>query len=319
MTTDTGAGESMILSPEEAFRVLGNRARLEVLQQLGEADEPLAYSELFERMEYDDSGNFSYHIDKLVGHFVAKTDSGYVLRRPGERVVEAILSGAVTTDPVRELTQTDKPCPFCSAPIKVGYEHERVTMHCPECSGLFGREETDSARFSEQGNLGIRPLPPAGVRGRTAGEIHKVSEVWAATSMQAIGRGVCPRCSGTIQHTLHVCKCHDAGEGLCDQCGQRFAATASAMCADCIFEMEAPVAGHISIHPDVMAFMIDHGIDPVASEGILPFAAVAEEVCSRQPFEARYTFTADGEQFTLTVDEDLAVIDTERGHVSPTD
>lgn len=317
--TETGAGEPTMVSPEEAFSVLGNRARLEILRTLGEADEPLAYSELFERMEYDDPGNFSYHLDKLVGHFVGKTDAGYVLRRPGERVMEAILSGAVTTDPIRELTLTEKACPFCSAPIEVGYEHERVTMHCPECSGLFAREESDDGRFSEQGNLGIRPLPPAGVRGRTAGEMHEVSEIWAATTMQAISRDVCPRCSGIVERSVQVCGSHDVGDGLCDQCGLRLAATASAVCTDCIFEMEAPVAGHISVHPETMAFMIDHGIDPVAPEGFLPFAAVDEEVHSRQPFEARYTFTADGETFTLTVDDDLVVVDTKRGRTSTSD
>jgi len=315
MTTNTGAGGSTTPSPEEAFTVLGNRARLEILQTLGEADERVAYSELFERMEYDDPGNFSYHLDKLVGHFVAKTDTGYVLRRPGERVIEAVLSGAVTTDPIRELTQTDKPCPFCSAPIEVGYEHERVTMHCPECSGLLGREESEDDRFSEQGNLGIRPLPPAGVRGRTPEKIHRVSEIWASTTMQAISRGVCPRCSGTVERAVQVCEFHDASDGLCDRCGLRLAATASAVCTDCIFEMEAPVAGHLSVHPETMAFMIDHGIDPVAPEGFLPFAAVDEEVRSRQPFEAQYTFTADGERLTLTVDGDLVVGDVTRGPV----
>lgn len=314
--TGPRAGGPMMLSPEEAFSGLGNRARLEILRTLGEADEPLAYSELFERMEYDDPGNFSYHLDKLVGHFVAKTDAGYVLRRPGERVMEAVLSGAVTTDPIRELTRTEKPCPFCSAPIKVGYEHERVTMHCPECSGLFGREESEDGRFSEQGNLGIRPLPPAGVRSRTPEEIHQVSEIWAATNMQAISRGVCPRCSGTVERTVRVCESHDATDGLCGQCGMRLAATATAVCADCIFEMEAPVAGHISVHPETMAFMINHGIDPVAPEGYLPFAAVKEEVRSRQPFEARYTFAADDEILTLTVEDDLAVVDVMKNQVS---
>jgi hypothetical protein len=186
-------------------------------------------------------------------------------------------------------------------------------MHCPECSGLFGREKSEDGRFSEQGNLGIRPLPPAGVRGRTPDEIHQVSEIWAATTMQAISRGVCPRCSGKVERTVQVCEPHDASDGLCDQCGLRLAATASAACTDCIFEMEAPVAGHVSIHPETMAFMIDHGIDPVAPEGFLPFAAVEEEVCSRQPFRAQYTFTADNETLTLTVDDDLAVVGTTTG------
>jgi hypothetical protein len=35
-----------------------------------------------------------------VGHYVEKTDEGYERRRPGERVVEALPSGAVIETPV---------------------------------------------------------------------------------------------------------------------------------------------------------------------------------------------------------------------------
>jgi DNA-binding transcriptional ArsR family regulator len=78
MATDPGPEGGTMPAPEEAFAVLGNEIRLEILQRLGEADEPLAYSELFERMDYDDSGNFSYHLDQLVGHFVGRSDGGIV-------------------------------------------------------------------------------------------------------------------------------------------------------------------------------------------------------------------------------------------------
>lgn len=319
MTSDKGSEGSTMLSPEEAFAVLGNEARLEILQTLGEADEPLAYSDLFERMDYDDSANFSYHLDKLVSHFVGKTDKGYTLHRTGERVMEAVLSGAVTTDPVRELTETDRPCPFCSAPIEVGYQHERVTMHCPECPGLSRHADAEDGRFSESGNLGIRPLPPAGVEGRTATEMHQASEIWTAINMQAIGRDVCPRCSGTLVRSVHVCEAHDASEGTCEQCGLRFGAMASATCTNCIFDMEAPVAGHLAVYPEVMAFMIEHGIDPVAPEGFLPFAAVEETILSPHPFKARYTFTADDDALTLTVDADLSVVNATMGDVYDAD
>ena len=315
MATDAAADGSTMLSPEEAFTVLGNEVRLEVLQTLGKADEPLAYSDLFEQMDYNDPGNFSYHLDQLVDHFVDKTDEGYVLHRTGERVVEAILSGAVTTDPVREPSPTDKSCPFCSAPMEIGYRQERVTMYCSECPGLYGHTDSEESHPAESGTLGIIPLPPAGVKGRTAAEMHQVAEIWTATTMQRIARGVCPRCSGTVERAVQVCEFHDASDGLCDRCGLRLAATASAVCTDCIFEMEAPVAGHLSVHPETMAFMIDHGIDPVAPEGFLPFAAVDEEVRSRQPFKAQYKFTADGERLTLTINGDLVVSDVTRGPV----
>lgn len=312
MTTDRGPEGATMLSPQDAFAVLGDEARLGILQTLGEADEPLAYSELFERIDYDDSSNFSYHLDKLVGHFVGKTDEGYTLRRPGERVMEAVLSGAVTTDPVHELTRTDKPCPFCSAPIEVGYRQERVIMHCPECSGLFGQADSGDGRSTEAANLGFRPLPPAAIDGRTAAEMHEVSKTWTAISMHAIGRGVCPRCSGAVDRTVTVCESHDASEGTCDRCGLRFGAMASATCTNCIFDMQAGIAGHLGTHTEVMAFLIDHGIDPVAPEGFHPYAAVEETIRSTDPFEARYTFTVDGDAIALTVDDDLSVIDVTR-------
>lgn len=319
MATDAVADGSTMLSPEEAFTVLGNEVRLEVLQTLGKADEPLAYSELFEEMDYDDPGNFSYHLDQLVDHFVNKIDEGYVLHRTGERVVEAILSGAVTTDPVREPSPTDKSCPFCSAPMEIGYQQERVTMYCFECPGLYGHTDSDESHPAESGTLGIIPLPPAGVEGRTAGEMHQVAEIWTATTMQRIARGVCSRCSGTIEHSIHVCETHDASEGTCDQCGMRLGATASAICTNCIFEMEAPVAGHLAVHPEVMAFMIEHGIDPVAPEGFLPYSAVDETIRTTDPFAARYTFTADEDTITLTVDDDLSVVEIMREQTTTAD
>lgn len=319
MTTNTETGVSTVLSPDEAFAVLGDEARLDILQALGEADGRVTYSDLFERIEYDDLSNFSYHLDKLVGHFIDKSDEGYTLRRPGERVIEAVLSGAVTTDPVRELTRTDKPCPFCSAPIEVGYEQERVTMHCPGCPGLFGQADSEGGRFTESGNLGYRPLPPAAIDGRTAAEMHDVSKTWTALTVHAMGRGVCPRCSGTVDRSVDVCESHDASEGTCDQCGLRFGAMASATCTNCIFDIQPGIAAYLGTRTELMAFLIDRGIDPVAPEGFHPYAAVEETIRSTNPFEARYTFTIDDKSITLTVDDDLSVIDVTRGPATDTD
>lgn len=316
MTTNTAPAATTVLSPDEAFAVLGDEARLEILQALAEADRPVAYSDLFERIDYDDISNFSYHLEKLVGHFVSKSDEGYNLRRPGELVVEAVLSGAVTTDPVRKWTETDNPCPFCSTPIEIGYQQERVTLHCPECSGLLGDSGLDDSGFSDRGNLGYRPLPPAGVQGRTVGEVFHVSEIWTGSAVQAVARGVCPRCSGTIGHSVSVCESHDTGDGPCDQCGYRFGASATATCNNCIFEITLSIASHVGAHPQSMGFVIDHGIDPVAPEGVLPFGAIDETILSHDPFEAQYTITLDDETLTITVDNDLSVVDTTRETVS---
>ena len=122
MATETGEEtDSLRLSPGEAFSVLGNEARLEILRTLGASDGPLTYAELYERVEYDDPSNFSYHLNKLVGHFVRKTDHGYYLYDAGRRVVEAVVSGAVSDSTVVEPTEAEKDCPFCGAPVAVGF------------------------------------------------------------------------------------------------------------------------------------------------------------------------------------------------------
>lgn len=64
---DSDTDEPTPLTPEEAFAVLGNEIRVDILRALWEAGEPLAYSELQERIGVCDSGRFNYHLRKLVG------------------------------------------------------------------------------------------------------------------------------------------------------------------------------------------------------------------------------------------------------------
>jgi len=113
VVTDTEPTESTTLSPDEAFDAVGNETRLRILQVLARAGEPLAYSDLFDRVDYDDTSDFTYHPEKLVGHFVRRTDDGYVPRLAGRRVVEAIFSGAVTDNPVVDPTGVDVSCMYC--------------------------------------------------------------------------------------------------------------------------------------------------------------------------------------------------------------
>lgn len=313
MTTDTPPGESTVLSPDEAFALLGDEARLQILQTLGEADEPLAYSELFDRVEYDDSSNFHYHLDKLSDHFIHKTTAGYELRQAGRRVVEAVLSGAVTEDPVLEPTTIDKPCTVCSAPVEVAYHQERVKIHCPECDGMVDESHLNGDRFTDFGNHGFLPLPPAGVHRRTATEVLHAAELWVVTEMRTAARGVCPRCSAKVAHSMSVCEDHDASDGRCNECGLRFEATVSLACTNCLFGARVGIPAYLGVHIELMGFMIEHGIDPVSPEGFdFPIVAGDETILSRDPFEARYTFAAEGETLALCVDGDLSVSDVAR-------
>lgn len=56
--------------------------RVSILQTLwdafesGRGGDDLSYSELFEAVDYDDSGNFSYHLQKLTGPSSARLPTG---------------------------------------------------------------------------------------------------------------------------------------------------------------------------------------------------------------------------------------------------
>lgn len=313
MSTESNEAETAGLSPDAAFSVLGDETRLEILRTLGEADHPLPFSALFERIDYHDSSNFSYHLEKLVGHFVYQTEQGYLLGQPGRHVVQAVMSGAVTDVPLQEPTPVDRPCPFCSADIEMAYQQERVEKHCPECSGLEERPTTDGGGLSESGNLGHLLLPPAGLEGRAPEQALRAAEIWTAKETIAVVRGVCPQCSGLLDQSVTVCENHEATEGRCDDCGQRFATRFSADCSTCIFDMQAPLVTYLAGQTELMEYMMEQGMNPLSPEAFhFPMAAAREQVISCDPLEVCFTFVGDGDSLAITIDDEPSVVDVVR-------
>ena len=308
------------LSPDEAFGVLGNETRMEILYTLGEADGPLPFSELHERVGMRDSGQFNYHLDRLVGHFVRKGEDGYALRQAGRRVVEAILSGAVTEAPVVEPTRIDHPCHYCGSPVEVSFRTDRVVKYCTECAGKSGVPTDESGQFvpRDDGYLGTLPLPSAGVANRTISEVFEAAWTWTNVELLTESSGMCSRCSAPLEESVEVCAEHDAGDGICERCDSRYAVELHASCTNCINDLRGPFVLGLVADTELLSFLLAHGLDPIApsGDGIYEVDRIhmgyEEEVVSTEPFEARFTFAADGEALTLTVDDDLSVVDATR-------
>jgi len=320
MTTDGADTEAQTLPPDDAFAVLGNETRMEILRALGEADGPLSFSQLRERVGMRDSGQFNYHLDEVEGHFAAKTDEGYVLRETGRMVVEAVLSGAVTRAPVMDPARIDDPCPLCGGPAAVAYEGGQIKHYCTECEGHYGpvlaaHESATSGGESDgvakYGFLGAFQLPPAGLQGRTPSELFRAAAVWGIVELLATASGVCPRCSAPLADSVSVCEAHDSADGLCDRCENRHAIHADFGCTNCLFEVGGALAVALVADLDVLAFLIDHGINPVSPSSPAVYNAALmdydEELLSADPFEARVTLSVDGDTLALTVDGDLNV------------
>jgi hypothetical protein len=322
MSPDGGEPERAVLSPGEAFAALGSEVRLEVLQALGSADGSLSYAELYERVEYADPSNFSYHLNRLVGHFVRKTDDRYDLYDAGRRVVEAVVSGAVSDDTVVEPTEAEKDCPFCGAPVEVGFQHGRVEQSCTECAGLVRFAGSGGRRFTEYGSLGFFLLPPAGVSDRSPQEMLEAAWTWRHADFLTNSAGVCSRCSGKLETSVDACENHDASAGVCEACERRYALRFDLYCPNCNYSPKSIAPGVLLSNTELLAFLTARGINPFDPDSLnrtsQAIAQYDEEIVSMSPFEARLTFTVDGDCITLTLDDKLSVVDVVEGETGET-
>lgn len=309
MAPDTDGSNPSMVAPDEAFSVLGNETRIGILQTLGEAEGPLSFTELRDRVGIRQGAQFNYHLDKLVGHFVGKTEAGYMLRQPGRRVVQAILSGAVTADPALEPTEIEFPCRHCGASVEVGYSRGEMLLSCTECGGNYEksavREWDDDMEY---GNLAHMPLAPAAIQGRSAAGVLRAAATRGHLDALAATSDVCPRCSASVESIVDVCENHDATGGLCNRCDHRLAVRVRFRCTNCIYEQGFTAVMALLNVPELAAFVSDHGYN-TTSDGIEWGWDYNEEVLSTDPFKGRFTFSIDGDSITLTINEDLDAVE----------
>lgn len=185
---DTAAGDDE-LAPSTAFSLLGDATRLEIVTALHDlrAGEATAFSDLYDRVEVRDSAQFNYHLDRLVPHFVTKTEAGYALTQRGSRVARAVAAGSYTESPERDPFETDGACYACGeAGLLARYEDERFVVECPDCDETVLR-------------LGV---PPTVVRDRDGADLVRAVDRWSHSQVSLAADGVCPSCGGTMAATL---------------------------------------------------------------------------------------------------------------------
>jgi len=286
------------LPPEEAFAVLGNEIRIDVLRTLAAADEPLAFSELYDRVDVADSGQFNYHLDQTLGHFVVDGDDGYRLADPGRRVVEAVLSGAVTDRPEMDRRSVDAPCPNCGGGVQLRWGSGGVELFCTSCDGRFGERHLSLAPDAELGYLGRYHIPPAGRDGRDADELLTAAWTWTNLEVMAVANNLCPRCSATLDRDVRLCDDH--AEGVCPTCDRRTRVGFAVDCSNCPFATGGEPVLALVDHPALLAFETRNGIDPVSPDSVTRIERLhgdyEETVHSVDPLRASYTFRLDADE-----------------------
>lgn len=288
---------------EDAFTALADSTRLEILRTLWNAtDNAATFTELRESVGMRDSGQFNYHLDKLTGRFVNKTEGGYVLTMAGQLVYGSILSGAYSREEAIEPIPLDDPCPACGGARTLSYEEETVTVECDSC------DVTPKAG-----------VPPSVFAGYEREEIPAVANRYFRLLVQQVGNGFCWYCEGkTTPSVVPVTGIPGDDSDFPDDSGipddGDDLPVVRYTCERCGMEITVNLGNSLLDHPAVVSFYYDHGIN-VKETSLWKFATWNTDrtvIRSRDPFRACVTYHADDETLTLVVDEHNRVVDVER-------
>ncbi|WP_440991598.1 winged helix-turn-helix domain-containing protein [Haloarchaeobius baliensis] len=277
-------------APDDVFGLLGSEARVDILRALGSRpDDEFSFSELFDAVAIDDSGNFNYHLEKLRGVFVRKTD-GYGLTHAGKSVVGAMYAGTYTANAAIEPISADWDCLLCGGEMLIHYEDERVRFRCEDCE--------EGASF---------PFPPGNLDEFDRDELPRAFARWYHQSFRKLFNGFCGVCSGRVERELlHPPESIEEGRGPsevafeCTRCGSFGVITGGSL---------------VTMHPIVEGFLAEHGFDVSARHPSQIWAELDDHEAfydgHEQPaFGVR--FAVDDEQVVATVTADGFVEDVRR-------
>lgn len=172
----------------DLFSLLGDQARLEIVTVLQQTDrDSCSFSALHESVSLTDSGQFNYHLSKLVPRFVSKTDEGYRLTSAGRRVARAVAAGYYTETATFDPVETGGTCVFCGEQaLRATYTDEHFHIDCEAC---------DAGIISVQ-------APPTLVIGRSPDAALDTFHRWSLNRVQQVYRdGICPYCGGPVEPT----------------------------------------------------------------------------------------------------------------------
>jgi len=283
------------LPAEEAFDLVGHEIRLDILVALDEADGPVPFSDLRERVGTRDSGQFNYHLDKLTDRFVENSDDGYRLADAGRRVTGAIRSGGFTKTLDADPVPVEGTCFNCGGDLEARFRKSNVLVTCTEC-------EVDVTEPK---------VPPGILQGYRPEDVPEVLDRWVKRSLYTAEFGFCEYCGGRMGASL--VRTGDLEPYGMDEYG--IEAMADYECDRCGYRFSGVLGYALLAHPTVTAFYHDHGID-VLEKPIWTFdwPELGEAtVVSDDPLRAETSITLGDETLALVVDESLDVVEERRG------
>ena len=272
------------VDPSQAFALLADANRFDLVRVLVEAErDSLPFGELYERSNLDDSGQFNYHLDKVVGPFLRKTDDGYEPRHAALIVYRLAVSGLLSDRGEAEITTLEATCPRCGTGELVAvYEGDRFWVRCRDC----------------ERRAGVGPFPPRALANHEPDRAPAAFDRYATGLVVRAVENVCPWCASPLSASL---KRAYEGWPAVDWVVFR-------SCGHCRGWIATRVHDLLRFHPAVVSFYHRRGVDVLGStfwEAETMMADRTVDVEGADGWAARVTLARDGDELELGLAEDL--------------
>jgi DNA-binding transcriptional ArsR family regulator len=291
-------------SATAVFGLLSDETRVDVLRAVAHAQDELAavdagpaalgFSEIYDRVDVDNTSKLSYHLGELTGTFLRKDEDGYSFTHAGERMVRFVVSGNYERPPDVAPTPTEGRCPFCGeAALRATLHHQFFLVECTAC-------ERPVSNYS---------VTPAQVRSLDGEDLVRSVGRKQAADYDRVRRGVCPECGGPLSTRIR-----EVDEVPTPDADPFLVAD---RCSECLRPYNALLTTRVAYHPASVAFHWDRGVD-VTAKGLWTFTGhllegrwTSERVAT-DPAEYQVVLRHDGDALRCRLDADAEVTRTER-------
>lgn len=272
-------------SPEQGFEILGDETRRQIILALADRlkeapeDPTIGFADLRRRVGVRDSGNFNYHLEKLTGRFVTKTDEGYRIGPAGVEVVTALITGVYGEKASLGPVELDDPCPECNDLLTATYDNGLLRVACPN-EHVFRNT-----------------LPPGVIDDRTLGEVIELLTLTTRHDLELAIEQICPFCYARLDWAVDVDSISTSAEveTQCSRCGVRIG---------------IPVIVSLLRHPTVASFYHEHDVDVRTSPlWAAEFFRSVTIRTSTDPDRIHVRIDFEGETIEATLDDSLSVVE----------
>ncbi|ELZ85008.1 hypothetical protein C453_10520 [Haloferax elongans ATCC BAA-1513] len=280
-------------SAVSTFSSLANETRLTILDVLADAPVGLSFSQLYEAVPIDDTGNFNYHLTQLTGSFVQKHDGVYKITPTGTAILGALVAGTFDADLSIEPIPTNWECLQCGGDFTVRCVDTRAHLRCDTC---------------ESGST--ISVPPSAVDSTSKENLPTTLIQWYRSRIQQLRAGFCHRCSSQTDRRLV--------EGVDPEADAPTPSVVRFDCRRCGASATVSGATLVTFHPVVEGFFREYGLETHNQHPTQVWRALdSSEVrtTSENPLEVEVQFSMDEETVSAVITaagcvEDVRRVDT---------